>query len=86
MDWIGNNWIWLVFLVGMIAMHLFGHRGHSHGSGRGDGSDPGKPVRTDETSMDHDHAAAPQARVASAEGDRTVIPITTPAHLHRDRC
>ena len=86
MDWIGNNWIWLVFLVGMIAMHLFGHRGHRHGSGRGDRSDPGKPVRTDKTQIDHDHAAAPQAGVPNAEGDRTVIPITTPANRHRHGC
>ena len=31
MDWIGNNWLWLLFLVGMVAMHVFGHRGHRHG-------------------------------------------------------
>ena len=86
MDWIGNNWIWLVFLVGMITMHLFGHRGHRHGSGRGVRSDPGEPVRTDEIQMDHDHAAAPQAGVPSAEGGRTVVPITPPANRHRHGC
>ena len=85
MDWIGNNWIWLVFLVGMIAMHLFGHRGHRHESGHRDQLDPGKPVRSDETQIDHDHAAAPQAGV-SAEGERTVIPITPPANRHRHGC
>ena len=86
MDWIGSNWIWLVFLVGMIAMHLFGHRGHRHGSGHGDGRDPDKPARTDETQIGHDHAAAPQAGVASAGGDRTAVPVTTPAHRHRHGC
>ena len=32
MTWLSNNWIWIAFGVGMLAMHLFGHR---HGQGRG---------------------------------------------------
>ena len=33
MQWFASNWIWIVFAVGMIAMHLFGHGGRSrHGS------------------------------------------------------
>lgn len=31
MSWIANNWIWIILIAGMIAMHL-GHGGHSgHG-------------------------------------------------------
>ena len=86
MDWIGNSWIWLAFLVGMIAMHLFGHRGHRHGSGHGDGPDPDKPARMDETHIGHDHAAAPQVGVTDAEGNRTAVPVPTPAHRHRHGC
>lgn len=89
MDWIGNNWIWLVFIGGMIAMHLFGHRGHRHGSGHGDGPNRGEPakgdpVRTDQTQMVHDHVAAPQAGEGSAVSDRTAVPISTPANRHHN--
>ena len=86
MDWIGNNWIWLVFLVGMIAMHLFGHRGHRQRSRHGDGLDRAEPARPDQTHAGHDHAPAPQAGVAGAGGDSTVVPITTPANRHRHGC
>lgn len=27
MVWLANNWIWIALVVGMAAMHLFGH-GH----------------------------------------------------------
>lgn len=32
MDWLASNWIWLALLIGMIAMHAFGHGhgGHRH--------------------------------------------------------
>ena len=37
MDWIAQNWVWVLFAVGMIVMHMFGHGGHGgHGSGRDD--------------------------------------------------
>jgi hypothetical protein len=29
MQWLGNNWIWIAFGVGIIAMHMFGHGGKS---------------------------------------------------------
>ena len=32
MQWLLDNWIWILFGGGMIAMHLFGHGGHG---GRG---------------------------------------------------
>jgi hypothetical protein len=28
MAWISQNWVWVLFAVGVIAMHLFGHGGH----------------------------------------------------------
>jgi len=34
MEWIGNNWIWIAFALGFIALHMFGH---GHGHRRGDG-------------------------------------------------
>jgi hypothetical protein len=37
MEWISQNWVWVLFFVAFIAMHMFGHGGHSeHGSGHGD--------------------------------------------------
>jgi uncharacterized membrane protein YtjA (UPF0391 family) len=29
MDWLSENWVFLVVVVGMVAMHLFGHGGHA---------------------------------------------------------
>lgn len=33
MAWISENWLLLLFIGGMVAMHLFGHGhgGHKHG-------------------------------------------------------
>lgn len=52
MTWFAENWFWVLFGVGFIAMHLFGHGGHgghgSHGGGHGGGGEspkkePAKP-------------------------------------------
>jgi len=37
MEWLGENWIWVVAIGAMGAMHLFGHRGGHGGSGSGGG-------------------------------------------------
>ncbi|MHB1230957.1 MAG: DUF2933 domain-containing protein [Burkholderiales bacterium] len=34
MDWLAQNWIWVVVFAVFIGMHLFGHGGHG---GRGGG-------------------------------------------------
>jgi len=42
MAWLTENWIWVVFGVAFIAMHLFGHGGHGgHGGHRGHDSSKG---------------------------------------------
>jgi len=28
MQWFSENWVFVVVVVGMVAMHLFGHGGH----------------------------------------------------------
>lgn len=33
MDWLSENWLWVVIGVAFIAMHMFGHGGHG-GRGR----------------------------------------------------
>jgi len=41
MEWVSENWIWLLLGGAMIGMHLFGHGGHGgrggHGGGHGGG-------------------------------------------------
>jgi len=52
MEWLSQNWVWVLFAVGMIAMHMFGHGGHGgHGAHRGHGGgsdhDDAKPATND---------------------------------------
>lgn len=43
MEWFSQNWIWVLFFVGMIAMHLFGHGGHGgHGSSHNESTSANK--------------------------------------------
>jgi hypothetical protein len=37
MQWVQDNWIWILLGGGMIAMHVFGHGGHGKKHG-GDSS------------------------------------------------
>lgn len=39
MEWLSQNWIWVIVAVLFVAMHLFGHGGH----GRPHGRRPGEP-------------------------------------------
>ena len=43
MEWLAQNWIWVLFFAGFIAMHMFGHGGH------GGRHDDAKPVGKDRT-------------------------------------
>ena len=58
MEWFSQNWVWVLFAVGMIAMHMFGHGGHG---GHGGGNDEAKPAsknvveRTPEQGSGHRH-------------------------------
>ena len=49
MTWLAQNWIWILFGIAFVAMHLFGHGCHGgHGSqsnGRGDAGEA-KPAKT----------------------------------------
>ena len=35
MDWISQNWVWVLFFVAFMAMHMFGHGGHAGHAGHG---------------------------------------------------
>ena len=39
MDWLSQNWIWVLFFIAFIGMHLFGHGGHG-GGGHGGHEQP----------------------------------------------
>ena len=41
MEWLRQNWVWVLFIAAFLAMHLFGHGGH--GGHRGGGHDDRKP-------------------------------------------
>ena len=47
MEWISQNWVWVLFAVGMIAMHLFGHGGHGEHGGNDDRQNDTNPERKD---------------------------------------
>ena len=46
MEWFAQNWIWVLFFVGFIAMHMFGHGSHGGHGGR---HDDAKPAGKDQT-------------------------------------
>ena len=67
MEWLSQNWVWVLFAAGMIAMHLFGHGSHGghgghggnggHGGGDYDPNPAGKDSgqRTSERGSGHQH-------------------------------
>ena len=64
MEWLGNNWIWIVFVLGMLGMHMFGHGGHGRGSGHGGHGGHGGPNKRDQDYKDD----APGSGEAHPEG------------------
>ena len=61
MEWFQNNWIWIAVGVAFVAMHMFGHGGHS-GHGRDGGNDARNPKPSD------DVTTAPSAEQTGANG------------------
>ena len=50
MKWLSQNWVWVLFFFGMIAMHMFGHGGHGgHGSGSDGADKDSKPAGKDDS-------------------------------------
>lgn len=35
MEWLSQNWVWVLIGVAFIAMHMFGHGGHGGHGGSG---------------------------------------------------
>jgi hypothetical protein len=58
MDWLVQNWFWLVVLVLFFAVHLFGHGGHvGHG---GDTDATRRPADKDKDKVEQDNKDRPQ--------------------------
>lgn len=55
MEWISQNWVWVLFAVGMIAMHMFGHGGHGGHGGNPDPTSKDNAQRTPEQGSGHQH-------------------------------
>lgn len=61
MDWLAQNWIWVVVLVLFFAVHLFGHGGHGgHGGHRGHGGDTDATRRPADKDKDEQDKTRPQ--------------------------
>ena len=80
MDWLQSNWIWIVLVGTMIAMHLFGHGGHGHS--HGGGTSPGRdapPANDTEVAPVGDNANA-DGTVPKVANSTDPAPRGAPAH------
>ena len=41
MEWLSENWVWVLVAVVFIGLHLFGHGGHGGHGGDGDSGSRG---------------------------------------------
>ena len=59
MEWISQNWVWVLFFVAFMAMHMFGHGGHGGHRANDDAAAGPKPASQDEQrtpAQDHHHS------------------------------
>ena len=76
MNWLSSNWVWIVLVVGFLALHLFGH-----GHGRHGYANHGRRRNVGDDGPGHAHeSASPAATSAPTDGsDKN----ERPAHRHR---
>ena len=56
MAWLSENWVFLLVVVAMVAMHFFGHGGHGgHGRSEGEERNAGKDRGQDVPRGGHRH-------------------------------
>ena len=76
MEWLGNNWIWILVIGGLGAMHLFGHRGHGsghkHGAPPPDTDSDAAPAKV--PSVPHNHGAPAQTEAADPKANPAAEP------------
>lgn len=51
MQWLLDNWVWVLFGGGMIGMHLFGHGKHGGGKSGGGCCGESAPVKPEATAI-----------------------------------
>jgi hypothetical protein len=74
MTWLAQNWIWVLFGIAFVAMHLFGHGGHG-----GHGGHSGNSGHGSDQSTRRNSSAVPAVR---PEGSSPVIPVDTSGPRH----
>jgi hypothetical protein len=55
MDWLWQNWIWVLVFAAFIGLHMFGHGGHGSHGGQQRRPDPGKEEKKDGSQQQHHH-------------------------------
>ena len=68
MTWLAQNWIWVLFGVACVAMHLFGRGGHG-GHGGHIGHVSGQTIPRDATDAHATEAARDRSAAPSAGRD-----------------
>lgn len=48
MEWLSENWVWVLIGIAFVAMHMFGHGGHGGGGHSGRRSSRRSAERRDE--------------------------------------
>ena len=67
MEWITDNWVWLLLFGGMFGMHFFGHG--RHGAGGGGGCCGGGHAHGQDKAAKADASVTQGKLPASGEGD-----------------
>ncbi len=57
MEWFSQNWVWVLFAFGMVAMHLFGPGGHGGHGGHGGDQKAAGPANKDGEQRTSDQGA-----------------------------
>ena len=59
MEWLQENWFWVVVFVAFFAMHLFGHCGREDHGGHGGGDGQHRPSGKEEAGTDRPQGRHP---------------------------
>ena len=58
MEWLAENWLWIIFAIAFVAMHMFGHGGHgAHGNHESpeNNKDKKREQKSSDGSVSHHH-------------------------------
>ena len=55
MEWFLQNWVWVLFFAGFVAMHMFGHGGHGGGHNAPEAANKDSTKHTSEQGKGHRH-------------------------------